>query len=473
VLARQARVKRPSSIDRRERSAAPSPVSLALATAVVVATREGAATAALRIYRVACGSSPYYGRVFALPRRVSMEPRRHSLGTETALPSSKPPSRTGARIADQCRLLRPFSLRALSAVLPVVMTFVAARAVVVAASMYAGKGVPGATDLARADSFNYLSIALHGYVLHPCPPSCVAGVGLPWSGNSGWFPLYPLLLAPFAHLNVGSAAGAVLAGACQFATFAVLWFGFVRGMPRMNAVAVMALTAVFPGAIYLAGVFPLSLLTLLFLVGLWLLERNQTRAVVVTAFLAGLTYPLGCLYGVVACFALRRRLVEATCALFATIVGLGIFVIAQRMMTGHGDAYILAQRGRGHGLNDPIAALLSAKASTLSFLHQPSRLDLLPSVQTVLVAAIVIAALLGAAVARRVRIARWTALLVVLCWAVPIVLGGVSLFRTDVALLPAVVLIGRLPWPVAGVLAMVAAPVAFWMSVLFFQFRLA
>ena len=62
--------------------------------------------------------------------------------------------------------------------------------------------------------------------------------------------------------------------------------------------------------------------------------------------------------------------------------------------------------------------------------------------------------------------------LIMLCWAEPLVLGGISLYRTDVALLPTIILLRRIPTHLVVVFAALAAPVTYWMSVLYFQARL-
>lgn len=50
-------------------------------------------------------------------------------------------------------------------------------------------------------------------------------------------------------------------------------------------------------------------------------------------------------------------------------------------------------------------------------------------------------------------------------------IGGVSLYRTDVVLLPALLLFRRLPAPVVVAFVVIATPIAYWMSVFYFQSR--
>jgi hypothetical protein len=363
-------------------------------------------------------------------------------------------------------------LEKLRALAPALLTFVAARLVVLLAAMHAHLGFPGSADLARADSFNYLSIAMHGYIVHPCPPQCTPGVGLPWSGNSGWFPLYPFVLAPFAHLHVGTEAGAVVAALCQLATYALLWFGFVRGAPRIKATLLMGLGAVFPGSIYLAGVFPLSMLTMLLLAGFWFLRSDSARGVAASSFLAALTYPLGCPFGPAVFLATRRRGPGAKAALAATFAALLLIVVAQWLMTGRWNAYLLTQKGRGDTGQNPLTPLLQAKASTLSFLHDPTLLSAVPQLQTTLVVLIVIAAVAGAGLTWSSVTARCVLVFVLICWLEPLVLGGTSYYRNQIALFPALILLRRVPAAVIAAFFVIAAPIAYWLAVMYFRGQL-
>ena len=65
------------------------------------------------------------------------------------------------------------------------------------------------------------------------------------------------------------------------------------------------------------------------------------------------------------------------------------------------------------------------------------------------------------------------AVFVAVAWLIPLSLGGVSLYRTDAILLPALILLRRLPMPALIVLAAAATPVAYLMDVRFFQGLLA
>jgi hypothetical protein len=125
----------------------------------------------------------------------------------------------------------------------------------------------------------------------------------------------------------------------------------------------------------------------------------------------------------------------------------------------------------GHDWQSPLVPLRQAKEESLSYLHDPGRIELVPSVQMMIVAGLVAAACVGWALSRR------PAGLVVLafvvpCWILPLLLSDSSNYRNDAALVPALLLTRRLPAALQLLLlAAVAAP-AFLLATLFFQHRL-
>jgi hypothetical protein len=304
-------------------------------------------------------------------------------------------------------------------------------------------------------------------------------VNLPWSGNSGWFPLYPLLVSPFSHIALGPTAGALLAAVFQLAALALLWFRFLSDLPRARSRPLLALAAVFPGSIYYAAVFPMSLFVTLLLSGLVFIRRRNVGAVSVIAFFAAATHPSGWAFAACAAWSFRRNLRNALKPIISAVSAVVLMVIAQWWMTGHWNAYSLTEKGRGLGINNPLHALSFAKTATLSFLRDPSRQDLMQYVQTIVVLIVVVLALGAFALARandRSRLGAEesaTAVLVLLLWITPLTLGGVSLYRLDSALLPSIILLRHLPRFAAAPLLVAAAPVALLMDVLFFRGLLA
>ena len=342
-----------------------------------------------------------------------------------------------------------------------------ARALVWAAAVSVGLGWPGARDLSRHDSFLYLSIAHHGYTLFPCTQ--VGG----WCGNAAWFPLFPALLSPFLQLGIsGQLVGSMLAAALQLATLILLWSLLGDHRTPRTLLALLS-AAVFPGAVYYAAVFPLSLLALLVLAAFALAARSQRPATAAALVLCSIAYPLG----VVAALAvtipelLARRARVAALYLLAALGGLTGIAVAQRLAVGHFDAFLLVQRHYDHGGVSPVDTFRYAKEAFLTLLRDPHRLDLVPQLQLLLVAFFVCTVAIAAVAARRelTPIEVSAAAFTVCVWAAPLLLGGVSLYRSDAALLPGLLLARRIPATLLGVFAIAAAPLAFEMSRLFFQ----
>jgi len=377
---------------------------------------------------------------------------------------SSPHERAGA---DEGHGLRSYA----ELLLPPFVAFVLARAVVWAAAASAGFGWPGARDLSRHDSNLYLGIARHGYTLFRC------NVPGGWCGNSHWFPLFPLALAPIVHLGVsGTLAGSVLAAALQLGTLALLW-SLLGGRATPRTLLALAAAAVFPGAVYYAAVFPLSLLTLLTLTAFTFAAAGRRLATAIALLLSATAYPLGVVTALAVAVPEALALRARTVALYlgAGLAGLAAIAIAQRVEVGHFDAYLLIQRFYDRYATGPIETFRYAKGSSLTFLHDPHRLDLVPQLQVILVALFVCCVTVSAIIGRRTltQVELTAAVFTVGIWAMPLLLGGFSLYRSDAALLPGLLLARRIPAPLLAIFVAAAAPLAFEISRLFFQSVLA
>ena len=371
--------------------------------------------------------------------------------------------------ATRCRRLAPSWVASTA---PPLAAFAVARGLLWAASASTGRGWPGAADLSRHDTFLYLGIAKHGYTLFTCPRP--GG----FCGNAGWFPLFPLLVAPFTHAGLsGQTVGACLAALFQLATLVLLWRRFLGGRPTPRSVAALLGAAVFPGAVYLAAVFPISLLALLTLAAIAFASHERPRLAAGALALAAVTHPLG------ACAALAVSLAEASVRrprraclyLGAGAAGLCAVALVQWIWVGHPDAYLLVQRHYGHGGTSPVETLRYAKQSALTWVHDPGRVDLVPQLEVLLVALVTAAVVATAIVLRRTldRAGRAATAFAASAWLVPLALGGVSLYRSDAVLLVGVVVARRLPAAVLAGFAVAAAVLGFEMSRLFFQGVLA
>jgi hypothetical protein len=330
----------------------------------------------------------------------------------------------------------------------------------------------------RGDAVHYLSIADRGYELFRCTPD-LGFASDQWCGNAGWFPAYPWLLSLVGLSGLSlQTAGLLLSGLLLCATLAVVLVVFV-GPGRDARILAMALVAAFfPGQIYLLAGFPLSMLALCSVSALALLERSRWRAALVPIAVAAATYPLGVLLGPAAAIVAvrsgpaRARATHAAAAVASSAVGLGSVLVVQRVQTGAWDAFFLVQDKYAHGLNDPLVPVVHAVRDMRYFAAGSLDRTLIPSFQTFLCAAIVVALLVAlvrgsGGLSARGRTALAT--FVVTAWLAPLVLGGVNLYRSEAALLPAVVLLPRLALGIRLALLAALVPLDLAMAVLFFD----
>jgi Gpi18-like mannosyltransferase len=293
-------------------------------------------------------------------------------------------------------------------------------------------------------------------------------------------PGYSVLLSPVDHAGwSAAAAGVVLSAAFQFGSLAVLWIGFFDGVRSARNLAALGTAAVFPGVIYYAAVFPLSLLTFVTLLAILAALRGRAVLAAVAVAIAAATYPIGivvavalAVWEVAAPGTMRQRFGRSGLIVAAGVASLVAVSGSQRLMTGRWDGYFLIQRHYGHTGMSPFSVLRMAKEQALSFAHDPHRLSLVPALQLLLVATFVIGVVVTFLLTRR-RDDFPAVLVVVSAWLMPLALGGVSLYRSDAVLLPGVLVTRRLPVAVQLAFAVVAGLIMFEMTQQFFEGVLA
>src|SRR6266550_1965519 len=112
------------------------------------------------------------------------------------------------------------------------------------------------------DSGHYLDIARNGYRLFHCGSSGF-GRAEDWCGNTGWMPLYPLLMALARLAGIDDqVAGLAVSALCHAGALCLIWIAFLQSALTARALLVLAVAAFFPGAIYDQALFPISLFTL-------------------------------------------------------------------------------------------------------------------------------------------------------------------------------------------------------------------
>ena len=139
----------------------------------------------------------------------------------------------------------------------------------------------------RWDSFHYLSIAKQGYQAEAC--------GSFVCGNTGWFPLYPLLIklgSPFAAGSLEKSSIIVI-----FVTFMLLSFVLSKLVDnRWSPLGVSVALVILPGGIYRVSAFPITIMLLFCMLCLFYLKQGKYLVACIAAVLASLSYPSAILF---------------------------------------------------------------------------------------------------------------------------------------------------------------------------------
>ena len=373
---------------------------------------------------------------------------------------------------------------------PPVLAWLAANALYWAAADGAGYDFFLVRTHARWDSGNYLKIAGHGYSLAHCVPK----VGNPftaadWCGTVGWFPLYPLAMRLIGTLSLGAPrAGLLLAELFALGSLGLVWW-LLGASLRPATLACLALAAVFPGSIYEHALFPVSLAVAAGLAFLGLAARRRWTAAGLAGAAAAAAYQPGVLLAAVVPLWLplvRRRfgldllpaLGRAVQTSSLIVVGLLAVMGLQQAETGRWDGFLLVEAKYGTGLHDPVDTWeKNAVRQAPPAGADPARLlagQVGPRDQFRLVTVVALVAV-GVILTAGERTPLDLAVLVyvALFWLAPLVAGGhLAQYRVHALLTPAVLALRRLPAVVTGVLAVLAAVVAWRMAGLFYQYVL-
>jgi hypothetical protein len=376
--------------------------------------------------------------------------------------------------------VRRWTLRAaLADSWPPLLAWIAALAGLWLSAYFSGHPPWHGGTWAHWDSSYYESIAAHGYDVHRCSPG-ETDTAATWCGNAAWFPGYPLLLAGLHVLGLPIlGTGIVVSWVFSAAALVLLWHSFLRDLPAFAAGAGLLFAAWVPGQVYDYAVFPLSMLFFFTVAFLDLLRRCRWAAAGLIGAAAVLTYPVGVTLAIVAAIwitlTLRTGRIRATAlAAGPSPLAFVAIVVVQRIQTGRWTAFFDVQSQYGHGFHNPMGVTGNALLVVVRTRSFDFAWPLITSLQTVLVAVVLLAVFLHVAARRRTagRVDLLLVLWAAVTWALPLTQANVSVWRSQAALAPIGVLVGRLPRPAAITLIVAAAAVAVPVALLFFAGRL-
>jgi hypothetical protein len=223
-----------------------------------------------------------------------------------------------------------------------------------------------ASTWTRWDSYYYIYIAGHDRrLVHGC--TVLLNFRWKYCGSAGWLPAYSYAVRAVAEVTRLSipAAGVLASNLFAVATFAVVWICVLKGRPPAQALGTLALLSVFPGAVYLYAIFPMSLALFGIVSSMVALHRRHRVLAALLLAVSIPSYPTAIyvLPAFVAALALSvpagRRLRTSLLGLIPLVGYVALFVHDQ-IVFGHWNAYFLVQHQFGNTIfppRNPLAGL--------------------------------------------------------------------------------------------------------------------
>jgi hypothetical protein len=268
----------------------------------------------------------------------------------------------------------PFWRRAAPLFGPPLVALAAAWGFLAYRSPYGGLRLFNPASFARWDSGQYLRIARIGYTAEW---NCV-GAHLPahmppgeyLCGDAGWFPGYPAAIRALSWVTGLSVptAGLVVAWACWYIVLVLMWRLLADARSVGTRWACLLLAAFFPGQIYFAALFPISLCIAGMLGCLYVALRASRPALVWVGFVAGFVATYSYITAVVLVPALlitsliaargRQRLRLLIPALGAA-AGFVAVLLTMQITVSIWDAYFISARKYNVGAHMPLDTLIT------------------------------------------------------------------------------------------------------------------
>jgi hypothetical protein len=335
----------------------------------------------------------------------------------------------------------------------------------VASRIPAGFGSPvNPYTFARRDSFQYLSIARFGYVMHfnchRAPHGALAHVHV--CGNVTWFAGLPLLMRAVSVTGISLlAAGLIITWLGWYLTLLMVWLlsdPASRGQKTRWGTAArwlcLLLAAFFPGQIYFAGIFPISVAAFGVLACCYWSALVPNRALAATAGVIAGSFYLAAVavipgLAIAAVMTKDRKVRAAMCwAGGGVAAGVAAVLAYAQVAVGHWNAYFITEHAEYFvGTHDPLLEIvkrykhfvpLPAPAAHRAVAEQ--------AFLVVLLLALALAGFLACVSAGLQATDVILAVTTVVVWLIPYVGGGrLAVYRAEALLVVLVPLLRRLP----------------------------
>ena len=324
----------------------------------------------------------------------------------------------------------------------------------------------------RFDSGFYVDSATHGYTYLRCVAPLHG-----WCGRAGWFPGYSILIAALSALGPSPRQAAITISLLFCAGgLIVLWVGLLDSKTSPRNLLALLFAAFVPGHIYDHSVFPLSVASFFVLLAFALLRRRRYTAAGLAGAAACMSYPTAVLIAPLTAvwllyaergspWARRLRLATLTGGLMG--LGLGAVLLIDKIEVGVWTAYFRVQAHYHHTIRNPFSAWADVVKPLRHGIHG---LASVPALEAAFVGALVVVLLVNSAWRRR-RMSELELLALafaVAVWLFPLCFQTVDIYRSDALLIPAALLVRRLPLAVAGLATAAAIALSVPMGEAFF-----
>jgi hypothetical protein len=348
-------------------------------------------------------------------------------------------------------------------------------------SPYRGWALFDSSSYRRWDSGQYLGIARAGYTaMWHCGRSHLPSNLPPGNylcGTVGWFPGYPFTMHGLSSVT-GLAlptAGLIVAWTFWYLLLAFMWQLLADARSIRTRWACLLIAAFFPGQVYFAALFPISLSIAGILASLYVALRTSRPALAWLGFAAGFIAAYSYLTAIVlapallitALLVLRGRdRVRAVIPAIGAAVGVAAVLLTMQVAVGIWNAYFISVEKYRVGVHMPLDTLIRRLRPLWTSVPRGRQVLTYTAAQTLLTlclvafvcAVVIVSAVRGrdaeahglsGAIQRRISPFDLTFLLMTLgVWVFPYIAGGsASTYRSEAFVVVSVPLLRRLPVP--------------------------
>jgi hypothetical protein len=401
---------------------------------------------------------------------------------------------------------RPLWRRSVEALVPPLVALVAGWTLIAVRSPYGGWQLFDPLSYARWDSGLYVHIARSGYFAVQCTQhTSQAPPGTYLCGTVSWFPGYPFAIRALSTVTGLSlaTAGLVIAWACWYLVLVLMWRLLADARSASTRWACLLIAAFFPGQVYFAALFPISLCIAAILGCLYLALRPYRPVLAWAGFAAGFVAAYSYLTAIVlvpallvtALLVLRgRSRLQTIIPAAGAAAGFGAVLLTMQAAVGIWNAYFISEQRWGVGGHNPLDTFINRLRPFWTPLPPGSYVSHYTAEQTLLTLCFVglacLVTIIGAvhgrptveepqrgwapAIQRHISAFDLTFLLMTLgVWVVPYIAGGsASTYRSEAFVIVGVPLLRRLPAWLLVVPLGAAVWVAWHMAPYFFNGKL-